>query len=65
MEEKRMIRVTVDGAEYTYPQGTPYRAIAADFQDRYPWQILLVNREGKLCELHKTLDRDKSEAKRS
>nr|WP_325185989.1 nucleoside kinase [uncultured Oscillibacter sp.] len=53
-----MIRVTVDGAEYTYPQGTPYRAIAADFQDRYPWQILLVNREGKLCELHKTLDRD-------
>ena len=58
MEEKRMIRVTVDGAEYTYPQGTPYRAIAADFQDRYPWQILLVNREGKLCELHKTLDRD-------
>ena len=58
MEEKRIIKVTVDGAEYTYPQGTSYRAIAADFQDRYPWQILLVNREGKLCELHKTLDRD-------
>ena len=58
MEEKRMMQVTVDGKAYTYPQGTPYRAIAADFQDRYPHDILLVNRGGKLCELHKTLDRD-------
>ena len=58
MEEKKMIRVTVDGADYTYPRGTSYRTIAADFQDRYPWEILLVNREGKLCELHKVLDRD-------
>ena len=58
MEEKRMMQVTVDGKAYTYPQGTPYRAIAADFQDRHPHDILLVNRGGKLCELHKTLDRD-------
>ncbi len=58
MEEKRMMQVTVDGKAYTYPQGTPYCAIAADFQDRYPHDILLVNRGGKLCELHKTLDRD-------
>jgi len=58
MEEKRMVRVTVDGAEYAYPYGTPYRAIAADFQDRFPCDILLVNRDGKLCELHKALDRD-------
>ncbi len=58
MEEKRMIKVTVDGVEHSYPHGTPYRAIAADFQDRYPWDILLVNRDGKLCELHKVLDRD-------
>ncbi len=58
MEEKRMIKVTVDGVEHAYPHGTPYRAIAADFQDRYPWDILLVNRDGKLCELHKVLDRD-------
>ena len=36
MDEKRMITVTVDGVKYTYPHGTPYRAIAADFQDRYP-----------------------------
>ncbi len=58
MEEKRMVKVTVDGAEYAYPYGTPYRAIAADFQERFPCDILLVNRDGKLCELHKALDRD-------
>ncbi len=58
MEEKRMIKVIVDGEEHAYPHGTPYRAIAADFQSRFPWDILLVNRDGKLCELHKVLDRD-------
>ena len=58
MDEKKMITVTVDGVKYTYSHGTPYRAIAADFQDRYPCDILLVNRDGKLCELHKVLDRD-------
>ncbi|MCI8942729.1 MAG: nucleoside kinase [Oscillospiraceae bacterium] len=53
-----MIKVIVDGAEYAYPQGVPYRVIAADFQQRFPCDILLVNRDGKLCELHKPLDRD-------
>ena len=58
MEEKRMLNVTVDGVQYAYPCGTSYRAIAADFQDRYSGDILLVNRDGKLCELTKALDRD-------
>ena len=58
MEEKKMVKVMVDGVEYAYPQGTPYRTIAADFQQRFPYDILLVNRDGKLCELHKSLDRD-------
>ncbi len=58
MEESKMFQVTVDGAEYAYAQGTPYRAISADFQSRFPCDILLVNRDGKLCELHKVLDRD-------
>ena len=58
MEEKNMVKVTVEGEERAYPHGTPYRTVAADFQDRYPYDILLVNRDGKLCELHKTLDRD-------
>ncbi|MDE6935640.1 MAG: nucleoside kinase [Oscillospiraceae bacterium] len=53
-----MVKVMVDGVEYAYPQGTPYRTIAADFQQRFPYDILLVNRDGKLCELHKPLDRD-------
>ncbi|MCI8714573.1 MAG: nucleoside kinase [Oscillospiraceae bacterium] len=53
-----MVKVMVDGVEYAYPQGTPYRTIAADFQQRFPYDILLVNRDGKLCELHKSLDRD-------
>ncbi|MCI8910277.1 MAG: nucleoside kinase [Oscillibacter sp.] len=53
-----MLKVTVDGAEHTYPRGTSYRRIAADFQKNSPYDILLVNRDGKLCELHKVLDRD-------
>ncbi|WP_295736654.1 nucleoside kinase, partial [uncultured Oscillibacter sp.] len=58
MEETRMIKVTVEGKECSYPRGTAYRAIAADFQDQFPCDILLVNRDGKLCELHKVLDRE-------
>jgi len=58
MEEEQMMKVTVEGTEYAYPRGTPFRTVAADFQDRFPDDILLVNRDGKLCELHKRLDRD-------
>ena len=58
MEERKLLTVTVDGKAYTYPEKTPYRTVAADFQGRYPYDILLVNRDGKLCELHKVLDRD-------
>lgn len=58
MESAAMIKVTVNGAEYAYLFGTPFRAIAADFQKHFAHDILLVNRDGKLCELHKTLDRD-------
>ncbi|MCI6150228.1 MAG: nucleoside kinase [Flintibacter sp.] len=53
-----MMKVNVDGVEYIYPKGTLYQAIAADFQEGYAHDILLVNRNGKLCELHKALDRD-------
>ena len=58
MENTRMMIVNVDGVEYIYPKGTLYQAIAADFQEGYAHDILLVNRNGKLCELHKALDRD-------
>ena len=58
METAKMINVTVNGTVRQYPYGTAYRTIAADFQAEYPHQILLVNREGKLRELYKTLERD-------
>ena len=58
MEKEKLLNVIIDGEKYTYPLGTPYKKIAADFQGKYPYEILLVNRDGKLCELHKTLDRD-------
>ena len=58
MDERTLLQVTVDGETRSYPAGTPYRQIAADVQDRYENEILLVNRAGKLCELHKQLDRD-------
>ena len=58
MEKEKLLNVIVDGEKCTYPLGTPYKKIAADFQGNYPYEILLVNRDGKLCELHKTLDRD-------
>ena len=58
MEAAKMMNVTVNGRVHQYPYGTPYRTIAADFQAEYPHQILLVNRDGKLRELCKTLKRD-------
>lgn len=57
-DEKRMITVSVDGQNFRYPFGTSYRKIASDFQKKYDEDILLVNRDGKLRELYKTLDRD-------
>ena len=58
MEENKMRTITVDGKPYAYPHGTSYRTIAADFQNRYPWDILLVKQDGKLRELHHLLERD-------
>ena len=58
MADVKMIKVVVDGKEYSYAEGTTYRQIAADFQDRYKYDILLVDRDNKLCELHRKLDRD-------
>ena len=50
--------VTVDNERRSYPAGTTFQRIAEDFQDHYASDILLVERNGKLCELCKTLDRD-------
>ncbi len=58
MNEQKTWTVRVDGKTRSYPHGTPYKAIAAEFQGDFPYDILLVERDGKLCELHKLLDRD-------
>lgn len=50
--------VTVDGAHAQYPAGTTYLRIAQDVQPAYSHDILLVERDGKLCELSEPLDRD-------
>lgn len=58
MDQTNLLRVTVDGAVCAYPAGTSFREIAADFQKQYAHDILLAERNGKLCELNHTLDRD-------
>jgi len=58
MNQPNTCTVIVNGSAHVYPFGTLFQTIAADFQSQYPHDILLVDREGKLCELHKTLDRD-------
>lgn len=55
---KTIYTVTVDGVQRPYPAGTPYQYIAREFQPAYAHDILLVERNGKLCELGKRLDRD-------
>lgn len=55
---ERMHSVTVGNERRPYPAGTPFRNIAEDFQPQYASDILLMERNGKLCELCKTLDRD-------
>ena len=55
---EQMYSVIVDGVRHQYPAGTPYLEIARDFQAGYPHDILLVERNGKLRELCKCLDRD-------
>lgn len=58
MDRIQQYKVTFQGADYTYPAGSTFGAIAAEFQKEFAHDILLVSRDGKLCELNKTLDRD-------
>lgn len=46
------------GQERTYPEGTTFLEIAADFQSQFENDILLVRVNGKLKELYKTLNED-------
>jgi uridine kinase len=53
-----MKTVTINGTSRAYAVGTPFHKIAADFQGDYPYEILLVNQNGKLRELHHALYQD-------
>ena len=53
-----MAAVMIAGERHEYPEGTPYRVIAEDFQEKEQENILLVRADGKLRELHKELSGD-------
>lgn len=49
--------VTIDSIDQSYPFGTPLSVIVRDQQSRYAHDILLVEQNGRLMELHKPLTR--------
>lgn len=53
-----MAVVTINGVEKQYPIGTSYQEIAREYQPQYENDILLVSINGKLSELHKTVQFD-------
>lgn len=53
-----MAIVTIDGAAKEYPIGMTYQEIAKEYQPQYENDILLVSVNGKLRELHKTVQFD-------
>ena len=48
--------VTIGGTCREYPTGTSYLQIAQEYQPQYENDIMLVSVNGKLRELHKTVD---------
>lgn len=58
MKEEKICKVRIGGEVREYIAGTTYQQIAADFQDRYAEDIVLVYADGKLQELRKKLKRD-------
>ncbi len=53
-----MAIVTIDGAAKEYPVGTSFQEIAKEYQRQFENDILLVSINGKLSELHKTVQFD-------
>ncbi|WP_124068082.1 nucleoside kinase [Clostridium sp. E02] len=53
-----MAIVTINGLEKEYPIGTTYQEIAREHQEQYENDILLVSVNGKLRELHKSVQFD-------
>ena len=58
-DQKRMITIKACGEERAFPAGTRYQEIADSFQEKVPYPILLVRRDGnELRELQKEADED-------
>ena len=55
---QRMISVTILGKTKEYPYGTSYGEIVEEYKDSTRYPIVLVMKDGKLCELHKKLKKD-------
>ena len=55
---QRMISVTILGKTKEYPYGTSYGEIVEEYKDSTRYPIVLVIKDGKLCELHKKLKKD-------
>ena len=50
-----MVQVTIGTETKEFPQGTTWAQVAAQYQEQYENDILLVQINGKLQELHKTV----------
>ena len=48
-----MVQIIVNGQEKEYPFGTTWQTVAQEYQQEYKDDILLVQVDGKLQELHK------------
>lgn len=55
---QKTIRVTILGKTKEYPYGTSYGEIVEEYKESTRYPIVLVMKDGKLCELHKKLKRD-------
>jgi len=52
------VKVTVNNKVHTVVRGTKLSELAKSVEGDYIHDIILAKRDGKLCELHKTLDQD-------
>ncbi len=52
----KVFQVMVEGEKKSYPEETKYQEIAEEFQDQFDQDILLIQTNGKLRELHHQLE---------
>ena len=55
---QKTVKVKILGKTKEYPYGISYGEIVEEYQESSRYPIVLVMKDGKLCELHKKLKRD-------